>query len=350
MKETKASGALRLLVLVLVSPVAFLASSAPSGGLFAQEFTLRTRVDLVEVPFSVMDGDRFVAGLTPEDFEVREDGRTQTIEEFNVDPVPLSAVLLIDSGLVSASFDALSASREALIKAFNLTPQHRALGTADELAVYRYNNQVTQLLDFTDNEDAFRASLEWTSDFGGGVGTVGGQSPIQSPVINGVPVNPTAPRPETRDQRVLHDAMYEAALALRPRDAERRKIILVVSDGSERDSDTSYEDVQLRLLETGVQVYAVHIRVGLLSRVLGGVTTRLDDYASFTGGSVYGTGPSNLDPLYARITGQARSQYVLYYRSTNEAPADRLVFREIDVRSLEGYDVFHRAGYYQVPE
>lgn len=312
------------------------------------EFTLRTRVDEVVVPFSVMDGNRLVAGLGPDDFIVLEDGVPQTIEEFSVDPVPLSAVLLIDTGIIPDGFRPLAMSREALIKAFNLTPQHRTLGVADEVAVYRYNNQVTLLNDFTDDEEVLRASLEWMQNFRGGSGPIGGNAPFNSPVINGVPINPTTPSPITGDQRVLNDALYEAALDLRGRDPGRRKVILVLSDGSDKDSATSTEDVRLRLLETEVQVFGIQIEIGLAG-LLRRITSPLGDFANFTGGDVYGTAPDKVDPLYPRIANQARSQYVLYYRSTNEAPRDRLVFRRIEIRSRRGYKVYHRAGYYQVP-
>jgi VWFA-related protein len=332
-------------VLILLT---FIGSFVPNAFVLAQEFTLRARVDEVVVPFSVMNDGRFVAGLESGDFTVLEDGRTQTIESFRADPVPLSAVLLIDTGLLPESFAAVSTSRVALVRAFNLTEQHRAIGAADEVAVYRYNNQVTRLLDFTDQDEALGNSLEWMEGFRGGVGLVGGPPP-GTPVINGVPINPTANTPLTRDRRVLHDAVNEAALALRSREPERRRVILLVSDGSERASVTSYEDVQLRLLETEVQVFAIHIRTGLIERLAGSLMSRLDEYADFTGGATYATGSGNLDPLYPRITAQARSQYELIYRSANEAPSDRLVFREIEVTNRQGFDVFHRAGYYQVP-
>jgi VWFA-related protein len=339
--DVKTKTVVRLVLAALALPL--MATSAQA----AQDLTLR--VEEVLVPFSVMDGDRFVPGLGASDFIVLEDGKTQVIEDFTSDPVPLSAVLMIDSGLTSVSFRALAESREALIKAFNLTEQHRALGFADEVAVYRYDNRVTLLQDFTEDEDAVRKSLDWMEDYEGGVGRVGGQAPIESPVINGVPVSPTAARPQTADRRVLHDAVDEAALALRSRDADRRKVIIMISDGTERESLTSYEDVQFRLLETEVQIFAISIRTGLINRLFGNLASPLDDYADFTGGDVYVTGPGDLDPLYARLTSQARAQYVLTYRSTNEAPRDRLVFREIEIRSRDGYSVFHRAGYYQAP-
>ena len=58
----------------------------------AQDFQIRTRVDLVVVPVTVRaSGDKLVNGLKKEDFIVFEDGRRQTVTNFTSDPVPLSA-------------------------------------------------------------------------------------------------------------------------------------------------------------------------------------------------------------------------------------------------------------------
>jgi VWFA-related protein len=314
------------------------------------DLTIRTRVEEVVVPFSVMDNGRFVAGLEAKDFVVLEDGVRQDIAQFSIDPVPLSAVVLLDTGVNADALEALKLSKESLVKAFNLTEQHARLGIADEVAVYRYNNFVSQISDFTSDEDTLRASLSEIDRFTGGVGLVGGEYPVESPEINGVRAIPSAPRPVTGDRRVLHDAINEATLALRTRGTDRRRVVVLFSDGSEEDSAISYEDVQLRLLEADVQIFPLYVRTGLFERIFGNTMSVLDDYADFTGGEVYATTPDGLDPLFPRITGQARSQYVITYSTTNEAPRDRLVFREIEVRTTSGrYDIFHRAGYYQAP-
>jgi hypothetical protein len=67
--------------------------------LSAQDFQVQTRVDLVVVPVSVRDGDRIVGGLTKDDFAVFEDGRPQEISNFSADPQPLSAAIVIDTGM-----------------------------------------------------------------------------------------------------------------------------------------------------------------------------------------------------------------------------------------------------------
>src|SRR5213593_944932 len=55
---------------------------------------IRTRVDLVVVPVSVKDAKgKLVTGLTKDDFIVREDGKVQTITNFDTDPQPLSVAI-----------------------------------------------------------------------------------------------------------------------------------------------------------------------------------------------------------------------------------------------------------------
>src|SRR5262245_54343327 len=73
---------------------------ALSPGLAAQNYRVRTSVDLVVVPTSVRDGKgRLVTGLAQKDFAILEDGVPQTITNFSDDPQPLSAAIVIDTGM-----------------------------------------------------------------------------------------------------------------------------------------------------------------------------------------------------------------------------------------------------------
>src|SRR5881409_4181594 len=61
---------------------------------------IRTRVDLVVVPMSMKDAKgKLVTGLTKDDFIVREDGKVQTITNFDTDPQPLSVAIVVDDGM-----------------------------------------------------------------------------------------------------------------------------------------------------------------------------------------------------------------------------------------------------------
>src|SRR5678815_328426 len=95
LKATPGSKALALILLTVVTAVL----------LNAQDFQIRTRVDLVVVPVSVRgDDNQLISGLTKDDFVISEDGKQQTIETFSADPTPISAAILVDSGLSTNTF------------------------------------------------------------------------------------------------------------------------------------------------------------------------------------------------------------------------------------------------------
>ena len=101
----------RLFLLVLLLPVI-------TGS--AQDIQIRTRVDLVVVPVTVKTkADKLVTGLTKDDFTILEDGRKQTITNFTIDPVPLSAAVLIDTGVSESSLSKVQKTFPALAGAFS---------------------------------------------------------------------------------------------------------------------------------------------------------------------------------------------------------------------------------------
>ena len=106
-----------------------------------QAYQIRTRVDLVVVPVTVKgSGDKLITGLTQDDFIILEDGRKQTITNFTSDPVPLSAAVLVDTGLSRASLSKVQQTFPALAGAFS---------DFDEVAVYRFDKFVARTLDFS---------------------------------------------------------------------------------------------------------------------------------------------------------------------------------------------------------
>src|SRR5262245_48645016 len=106
----------------------------------AQDYQIRTRVDLVVVPVTVKaSGDRLISGLGLKDFLVFENGVQQTISTFSIDPVPLSAVVLVDTGLTGATFEKIKKTIPALTGAFS---------AFDEVAAYRFDTFVLKLVDF----------------------------------------------------------------------------------------------------------------------------------------------------------------------------------------------------------
>src|SRR5438093_9649934 len=92
-RKARTLGKLILLVLLLIAIAAT-----------AQDYKIRAKVDLVVVPVTVKgSGDKLITGLTKDDFTIFEDGRRQTITNFSNDPVPLSAAVVVDTGLAAGS-------------------------------------------------------------------------------------------------------------------------------------------------------------------------------------------------------------------------------------------------------
>jgi VWFA-related protein len=309
----------------------------------AQDIQIRTRVDLVVVPVSVKGSNgRPVTGLTQQEFVIVEDGRQQTITNFTADPLPLSAAVVIDTGLSEQSLSKVKQSFPALVGAFS---------DLDEVAIYRYDKYVAKILDFTTDKLGFEAAIKTFQDIQPSAPTVqSGPFSIPGPVINGQPVVPgpvVGASPQSKPAQVLHDAIFQATTDLSKRDRDRRKIVLLISDGDASGNDHSYDETLMKLLDTGVQIYAVGMDVAFLGRSL----SVLGSYASDTGGDAcYLSSQNALETCYSRSADQARNQYILGYVSSNKVPGELAVFRDIDVKlTREGYETRHRKGYYQYP-
>src|SRR5215471_17354195 len=70
--------------------------SALSLGLGAQRPTFRAFTDVVSVDVSVKNGRVPVGGLTPADFELRDNGVVQAIDAVSIETVPIDVTLIVD--------------------------------------------------------------------------------------------------------------------------------------------------------------------------------------------------------------------------------------------------------------
>jgi VWFA-related protein len=332
----------------------------------------RARVDLVVVPVSVRDNNGFlVTALGRDDFQVFEDGKPQTITNFSIDPQPLSAAIVIDDGISVGALKRVIATLPSVGVAFK--PE-------DEMTSFRYDHLVWRLSEFTSDskqiEKSF-AQLEriaetrppdpevpalydkierktpgWVKALANifVLGSVGAPKSSASP--------DPAPRPKTpATSRMMHTAIYDAAMALQGRPENHRKIILLISNGEVKEPTISLvpgktlhsfdKNVEL-LVKSEIQVFSIYTIANLLETSSG----TLDSYARATGGDVYGgRGEGDTEFAFRRITEQARTQYVLGYISTNTPP--RLgIQRKIEVKSGDPDQkrkVVHRNGYFQLP-
>ena len=123
-------------------------------------YSLRVPVELVLVPVTVEDGDgKLIAGLQKEDFQLFEEGVPQTITYFSSDPVPLSAVIMIDRSTDAGTQSLLKETLLSLIESFS---------PFDEVAVFQFEHTTDKVQDFTSNKDELLKAFDKSHFEGGG--------------------------------------------------------------------------------------------------------------------------------------------------------------------------------------
>ena len=315
---------------LLCLPAAYPQSDAPAR--------IKTQTTLVVVPVSVKDGNgTLVPDLKRDEFRIFEDGKEQQISLFSAEAFPLSAVILINDNMPLKSSEQVQKSLKAIAASFS---------SADEAALMTYDQFSQTLMDFTkDNDQLFTQlkRLHLESEF------TGSNSPATSPTpkINNQQISPGVPQingkaPPANNAR-LDDAMYAASQMLRDRGRDRRKIIFLVSDGTNSHRNTiSTDRVLENLLAADISVYAIAVGNKLLREGSG----PLKKYAEATGGDYYYSSDSNsLERLYSALAEQARNQYTIAFVPTT--PNKSKDYHSIEVRVRRpGLNLIARQGYY----
>ena len=203
------------LILLIVVAAATVTGAQPQEG-----FRFKSGVEFVNVTATVTDGNgRFVPGLRQEDFTVYEDGQIQDVSHFSSDRVPVSLGIALDAS-GSMSPEKLAAARAAI------------------------ERLIFKLLDEDDDlffvEFATRAEITqgWTTD----------RQLISDALKQVVPVGGTA----------LYDAVA-AALPTAQEGRNRKKALLVISDGNDTNSSISVNSLRQRIRESEVLVYALGV-------------------------------------------------------------------------------------------
>jgi Mg-chelatase subunit ChlD len=212
-----ASVALTLGLAALLSPAPVRAqqsqSPSPSGG----GFSFKSGVDLIAVTATVTDNSgRFVSGLRADDFIVYEDGKLQTISQFDSERVPVSLGIALDTS-GSMLGEKISAAQTALGRFVDL------LGPHDEMFLYRFDSQPRLVQGWTEDRPALVRRL-------GSVRPTGGTA-LYDAVAEAVPMTATGSKP--------------------------KKALVVISDGNDTDSRSSLNEVRQMIRESEVLVYAI---------------------------------------------------------------------------------------------
>jgi len=260
----------------------------------------RSDVDLVEVYVTVTAarGGRPAPVLGQGDFEVLEDGRPRQIEVFAAGGFPLSVALAIDRSFSMAGTPLAMAKSAGHVFLGALRP-------ADRAAIVAIGSKVETLAPLSADRSSQHAALGTLTAWG---------------------------------TTSLYDAVIASIDTIQP--ASGRRALVLLSDGDDRYSEHSFDEVVDHARETDVLVYPVALgdRMPALFGQL----------AALTGGRAFQVQQArDLAPTLEAIAAELRGQYLLGYAPAPVAPGTPRTWRAIDVRvKREGLQVRARRGYF----
>jgi Ca-activated chloride channel family protein len=304
----------------------------------AQDLREKIRVQSNLVVLSVTVRDRrgnLVSGLSQEDFHVFDDEVEQKITAFSVDGLPLSLVVLVDSD---------TKWKEGTEMAKSLGAIAGGLSTADEAMVCHYDVLFYPGEKFTNVSSNLMDELKATQ------AAVTPSPPyIPEPLPTG-PSSTTGPPPiaaptyaGSRPTKAMDDAIYSAAKLLQDRGGDRRKVILIASDGLNEPklNHHTHQEVAELLLTENVSVYSMAVGADGPKHQF----AMLADYATATGGDIFYAKKGNvMESLYSKITEQARHDYTIAYAPVGNAK--NVNFHAVKVTATPGLAASTRRGYY----
>lgn len=259
----------------------------------------KSRVDAVLVPVIVTDGGQFVRGLKMQDFEIFEDGVTQSIAALVTEDEPLDLVLAIDiSGSMEPALgDVKAAVKQLLAK----------LRPGDTATLVGFNDTMFIAAEREKDRQAREEAVDLLASWGG---------------------------------TALYDATVRV-LDLVSREWGRKGLV-IFSDGDDRNSLTTRENAMARVQATDAMLYTIGFGGGATTPLL---RSSLENYARSTGGRpFFPRDARDLDGVFDEIVSELANQYVLSYSPTNLKQDS--TYRNIKVHVRKGtYDIRARRGY-----
>jgi Ca-activated chloride channel homolog len=219
MKNTSSAAAV-IAAAVLIAGGSKLAGQRQDDQKKDDAFRFKSGVELINVTATVTDKNgRFVPGLRQEDFTIYEDNVRQEVTHFSNERVPVSLGIVLDTSG--------SMSGEKLDNA--LAAIDRFLGSlldpTDEIFIYRFSEFPQLLQDWTTDRQRLSRVVRRINAGGG---------------------------------TAMYDALAEA-VPMAQTGQNRKKAIVLISDGNDTNSDTSLSSVKQLIRQTEVMVYAIGI-------------------------------------------------------------------------------------------
>lgn len=285
----------RLLPTVLLAgaAVAGLCTAGGTVGVRAQEPTpvFTASSDLVVLQVTVRErSGAYVSGLLAEAFVVLEDDVPQHIRLFAPHDAPVTAGLLIDgSGSMGESREKVITAAAAFVDLGN---------RGDEVFALTFNEHIRTALPawapFTDDPATMRKNL-----------------------FGAIP---------PRGRTALYDAIA-AGLAYLEQGTYHRQVLVVLSDGGDNASKTTFDEVLRMTQESNSVIHTIAFRDPVDFDANPG---RLRRIAEGSGGDAYAPRIGEIDPVLRQIAGNIRRTYTIGYVPTNSVRDGQ--FRRVTVR------------------
>lgn len=272
--------------------------------------------DLVNLDVTVIDqNNQPVFNLKKEDFSIFEDKVKQTIDNVSREEVPVSFGLVIDtSGSMRSKLQTVTDSALSLVK---------QMRTDDEAFVASFKAEPELVQDFTADKRELEDAL-------GELYTSGGTA--------------------------LLDAVIATADYAQEKAKRRRKALVIISDGLEKNSSVKEKEVMEAIKEDEVQVYLVgFIDEDMEEKSLFGRSPAkkakdlLMRIADDSGGRAYFPKDiSEIPAIAAQIAKDLRTQYVVSYYPTNDKRDGTFRTIQVSVNQVGGRKLIARTrrGYY----
>jgi len=281
----------------------------------SQEPAFKLGTDLVLLDVTVVDpSNKPILNLDKDQFQVYEDKTPQKIEFFSREQVPVSLVFTIDaSGSMRPKLDTVIKSAVNLVKSSI---------AGDEMAVIQFKDTPELLEEFTADVNDVTDALE------------------------GI----TASR-----QTAMLDALYLSADYANKEGKNRRKAVILVTDGLDNNSYYKFDEVVNHLREADVEIYFIGFTNDLSAEHAlfnhsdkDKAENLLNKLAAETGGRAYFPRElSEVHTIAADISTTLRTQYSIGYYPTNSKRDGtfRAVKVQVEGASAKKMIAHARAGY-----
>ena len=257
--------------------------------------TIVVNTELVTLNVRVIDrNNRPINNVQENEFHVFEDGVPQPIESFTREEVPISYGLAIDTS------QSLRSQIQAVIDAGKTIVNSNRPGDETFLVRFISSEKIETMQDFTSNKDLLMDGLDDLYVEGG-----------QTAVIDAVYLS------------AEHVAEYKKG----DDSDRRRRALIVITDGEDRASFYSKEQLFARLREEDVQIYVIGF-INELDKEGGGLIKKsprekavnlINKLATESGGrAFFPESLKELPQIANEIVRDLRTQYVLAYNPTNK--------------------------------